>query len=668
MAKEIKRSVCPYDCPDTCGLLVEVEEGKAVKVKGDPEHPFTQGFLCPKMQHYEKTVHSPLRLTSPLLRSGPKGRRDFRPISWKEAIAYIAARWQKIIKQYGPEAILPYSYAGTMGLVQRNSGHPFFHRLGASRLDRTICAPAKDAGWKAVMGQTATPHPREVKDSDLVILWGINAVATNIHFLPFVKEAQKSGAQVWLIETYKTITAAHADQVFLVRPGTDGALALGLMHLLVKENLINQEFLNKHVQGFHKFKEEILSSFTPTKASQLTGLSEQTISVMARTFGRSRAPFIRLGAGLSRYGNGAMSTRLIVCLPALVGAYEKKGGGCFPGTFTAEAFPLQEFLHEDFIVKKTRLINMNQLGETLNNLTDPPIKSLYVYHSNPAAVAPDQNQVLKGLAREDLFTIVHERFLTDTALFADLVLPATSSLEHPDLYRSYGSYCIQLARAIIPPVGESKANWDVFSLLAEAMGFSEPFFKQTSEEVIAYLLSLPAPFRQGIDEEAFAAGKPVEIPISPSAKHTYRTPSGKIEIFNPAADYPLPRYLPPYQEELPLRLMTAPSFLALNSSFRERDDLRQREKNMFLFMHPQDAAARSLQADDQVYAYNRLGEVKFILRITPRVPPGIVVAEGIWWLTHCPGPRSVNALTSSRLTDQGGGSTFYDNTVEVRPA
>jgi len=668
MAKEIKRSVCPYDCPDTCGLLVEVEEGKALRVKGDPEHPFTRGFLCPKMHHYEKTVHSPLRLTSPLLRTGPKGMGHFRPISWKEALAHIATRWQKIIKQYGAEAILPYSYAGTMGLVQRNSGHPFFHRLGASRLDRTICAPAKEAGWKAVMGQTATPHPAEVKDSDLVILWGINAVATNIHFLPFVKEAQKKGARVWLIETYKNHTAAHADQVFLVRPGTDGALALGLMHLLVKENLINQEFLNKHVQGFAKFKEEILPAFTPTKASQLTGLSEQTIYAMARTFGRSRAPFIRLGAGLSRYGNGAMSTRLIVCLPALVGAYEKKGGGCFPGTFTAEAFPLQEFLHEDFLGKKTRLINMNQLGEALNNLADPPIQSLYVYHSNPAAVAPDQNQVLKGLGREDLFTIVHERFLTDTALYADLVLPATSSLEHPDLYRAYGSYCIQLAWAIIPPVGESKANWEVFCLLADALGFTEPFFKQTSTEVISFLLSLPAPFRQGIDPDALMAGRPVEIPISPTAKHTYRTPSGKIEILNPSENYPLPCYLPPYSGEFPLRLMTAPSLFALNSSFRERDELRQREKGMFLLMHPQDAAARSLGDEDPVWAYNRLGEVKFTLRITPRVPPGVVVAEGIWWLAHCPGPRSVNALTSSRLTDQGRGSTFYDNTVEVRLA
>lgn len=668
MPKEIKRSVCPYDCPDTCGLLVEVEEGKAIKVKGDPEHPFTRGFLCPKMHHYEKTVHSPLRLRTPLLRTGAKGKGQFRPISWPEALSFICTRWREIIKKYGAEAILPYSYAGTMGIIQRNAGHPFFHRLGASQLDRTICAPAKEAGWKAVMGETPPPHPAEVRDSDLIILWGINAVATNIHFLPLVKEAKKKGAIVWLIDTYKNHTAAIVDRPFLVRPGTDGALALGMMHILVKENLVDREFLEKHVQGFEKLQREVIPEFSPSKTSQITGLPENIIGEMARTFGRARAPFIRLGAGLSRYGNGAMTTRLIVCLPALVGAYAKKGGGCFPGTFTAHVFAVKEILREDFLAKNTRVINMNQLGEALNNLHDPPVMSLYVYHSNPAAVAPDQNQVLKGLAREDLFTIVHERFLTDTARYADLVLPATTSLEHADLYRSYGSYCIQRARAIIPPVGESKSNWEVFSLLAETMGFPEPFFKQTAEELIAHLLSIPSPLRQGIDEEAFAAGRGVEISFPPLGKHIYKTPSGQIEIFNPAENYPLPRYLPPYEGNFPLRLMTAPSLYALNSSFRERDDLRHKEGGMFLLMHPQDAGNRALKNNDHVLAFNQLGEVKFILRVTPRVPPGIVVAEGIWWLEHCPGPRSVNALTSQRLTDQGGGSTFYDNTVEVKSA
>jgi len=666
MLNEIRRSVCPYDCPDTCGLLVEVKDGKAVKVSGDPEHPFTRGTLCVKMNRYEETVHSPLRLTRPLLRTGVKGSGEFRPISWKEAIDRITEGWREIIHQYGSEAILPYSYAGTMGVIQRNAGHPFFHRLGASRLDRTICSPAKDVGWKAVMGETPAPHPDEVAESDLVILWGINAVATNIHFLYGVKKAKQKGAAISLIDTYQTLTSSAADQVFIVRPGSDGALALGLMHSLVRDDLIDHDFLASHVQGFEELKEKILPDFPPEKVSVLTGLPKETLESMAKAYGTAKNPFIRLGSGLSRYANGAMATRAIVCLPALVGAYGKRGGGCLAGTNTAGAFAMNEVLREDFMAKKTRIINMNRLGWALNELNDPPVKSLYVYHSNPVAVTPDQNQVLKGLARENLFTIVHERFMTDTARYADIVLPSTSSLEHSDLYRSYGTYCIQRARGAIPPVGESKSNWEVFCLLAQEMGFDETFFLQTADDLIDHVLSVPSRMREGIDQEAFSAGKGVEIPLPSDARTRFRTPSGKIEILNPKESHPLPRYLSPYAGDYPFRLMTSPSFYALNSSFREREDLRKRERTMFLQMNPMDAEMKGMKEGDSVIAFNQLGEVSFTLQVTPKVPSGVVVAEGVWWLNHCPGPRSVNALTSQRLTDQGEGSTFYDNTVDVR--
>ena len=666
MPKTMNRSVCPYDCPDTCGLLVEVADGKAVKVSGDPEHPFTRGTLCVKMNRYQETVHSPLRLTRPLLRTGIKGSGIFQPISWEEAIDRIAERWQEIIDQHGSEAILPYSYAGTMGLIQRNAGHPFFYRLGASRLDRTICSPAKDVGWKTVMGETPAPHPDEVAESDLVILWGINAVATNIHFLHGVNRAKQKGATVWLIDTYQTVTSSVAHQTYIVRPGSDGALALGLMHLLVRDDLIDHRFLTSHVQGFEELREKILPDFPPEKVSLLTGLPAESIRATARAYGRAKNPFIRLGSGLSRYGNGAMAVRTIACLPAFVGAYGKRGGGCLAGTSTAGAFAMHEVLREDFMMKKTRIINMNRLGWALNELKDPPIRGLYVYHSNPAAVTPDQNQVLKGLQREDLFTVVHERFVTDTARYADIVLPSTSSLEHDDLYRSYGTYCIQRAKAAIPPVGESRSNWEVFSLLAQKMGFGEPFFRQTADDLIDHLLSIPSPMREGIDREAFSAGKAVEISFPPDRRSRLKTPSGKIEILNPRESHPLPCYLPPYGGDYPFRLMTAPSLYCLNSSFREREDLRKTEKTMFLQMNPADAEAKGIQEGDSVIAFNQLGGVSFILHLTPRVPSGVVVAEGIWWLEHCPGLRSVNALTSQRLTDQGGGSTFYDNTVDVR--
>lgn len=517
------------------------------------------------------------------------------------------------------------------------------------------------------MGGTPAPHPDEVAESDLVVLWGINAVATNIHFLHGVRKAKQKGATIWLIDTYQTLTSSAVDQAYIVRPGSDGALALGLMHLLVRDDLIDRDFLASHVQGFEELKEKILPDFPPEKVSIPTGLSKETLESMAKAYGMAKNPFIRLGSGLSRYANGAMTIRTIACLPALVGAYGKRGGGCLAGTNTAGVFAMNEVLREDFMPKKTRIINMNRLGWALNELNDPPVKSLYVYHSNPAAVTPDQNEVLKGLARENLFTVVHERFMTDTARYADIVLPSTSSLEHSDLYRSYGTYCIQRARAAIPPVGESKSNWEVFCLLAQGMGFDEPFFRQTADELIDYVLSVPNRMREGIDQEAFSTGKGVEIPLPPDARTRFRTPSGKIEILNPKESHPLPCYFSPYAGHYPFRLMTSPSFYALNSSFREREDLRQKE-GMFLQMNPMDAGMKGMKEGDPVIAFNQLGEVSFTLRVTPKVPTGVVVAEGVWWLNHCSGPRSVNALTSQRLTDQGGGSTFYDNTVEVRPA
>jgi anaerobic selenocysteine-containing dehydrogenase len=669
MPTEIKRSVCPYDCPDTCGLLVEVEGGRAVRVTGDHEHPYTRGYLCPKMLHYERTVHSPRRLTTPLVRTGAKGAGEFRPVSWDEAIAVIAGRWREIIARHGGEAILPYSYAGTMGLIQRNSGHPFFHRLGASRLDRTICSPAKDAGWKAVMGETPACHPDRVTESDLVILWGINAAATSIHFLHGVREAKAQGAEVWLIDTYETPTAASADRVFLVRPGSDGALALGIMHILAREGLIDRDFIAAHLQGFDELKAQILPDYGPEQVSLITGLPAAVIEEMAIRYGRARAPFIRLGSGLSRYGNGAMTVRTIASVPALNGSYGKPGGGCFPGTSTGGAFAMKEVVREDFMPRATRIVNMNRLGHALNELDGPRVMSLYVYHSNPAAVTPDQNAVLAGLARDDLFTVVHERFLTDTARFADVVLPATSSLEQSDLYRAYGTYCIQRAAAAIPPVGESKSNWEVFALLAGAMGFEEPFFRQSADDLIDHLLSVPARPREGADLGRLAAGKAVELLLPSDTGVRFQTPSGKIEIFNPHQQEPLPRFLPSHadrDDSFPFRLMTAPSLYALNASFYEQEDLREKQGGMMLLMNPDDATRKGFVDGARVVAWNDLGEALFVLRTTVKVPSGVVVAEGVWWLEFAPGSRSVNVLTSQRLTDQGNGSTFYDNRVDVK--
>ncbi len=669
----LHRSTCPHDCPDACGLLVEVQEGRAVAVRGDPEHPWSKGSLCPKVTRYQATVHAPSRLLTPLLRDGPKGSGAFRRASWDEAIRAIAARWRLILGEHGAEAILPYSYAGTMGLVQRNAGHAFFHALGASRLDRTICSPGQDAGWRAVMGDTIAIDPEEAAESDLVVLWGIDAVATNIHFVARARAARARGGRVLLVDTYATPTAPVADRVFLVRPGSDGALALGVMHVLAREGWVDRAFVAAHVQGFEELAREVLPEWTPERTAAATGLAAAEVVALATEIGRARAPFLRVGSGLSRYGNGSMNVRSIACIPALVGAWAKRGGGALCCTSSSQAFDLSVVTREDLQPRPTRLVNMCRLGHALDDLDGPRIMSLYVYNSNPAAVAPDQNAVLAGLAREDLFTVVHERFPTDTVRFADVVLPATSVLEHGDLFRSYGQYAVQRTRPAIPPVGEAKPNWEVFQLLARAMDLADPFFRLSADDLVDLLLAKPSPLREGLDRAALEEGRAVPLKLPEGAKARFRTPSGKIEILNPRLAHPLPRALPTHVEasrtEYPLRLLTAPSLYGLNSSFlQEREDLRKKVGPMALRMSPPDAAARGLADGDLVLAWNERGEVVFTLEVAGGVPVGVVVAPGVRRLEDARGPRTVNALTSQRLTDEGSGSTFYDNAVDVRRA
>lgn len=662
---EVLRSVCPHDCPDTCGLLVHVEDGKAVKVQGDPEHHFTRGFLCPKMAHYERTVHSEKRIQTPLIRTGAKGSGVFAPISWEEAIEHIRKSWTAIIERYGAEAILPYSYAGTMGLVQRNAGHPFFYRLGAAQLERTICSPAKDCGWSAVMGQTMAPHTNEMHHSDLVLLWGIHAMATNLHIMQDVNIAKSKGAKVWLIDTYETSTAKVADRVIIVRPGTDGALALGMMHVIERENLMDYAFIQQYVQGYEELKTNVLPNYSPEVVSEITGIPVAVIEEIARQYAKAQGPFIHLGSGLSRYCNGAMTVRTITCLPGIVGAWRKAGGGLFGGTSTSSAIDKSLITREDFQEKATRIINMNQLGRVLNAQQEP-IMSLYVYASNPAAVAPDQNQVLKGLAREDLFTVVHERFMTDTAKYADLILPATTSLEHSDLYRAYGHYGIQRAYGVIPPVGQAKSNWEVFCLLADAMGIHESFFKQSADDLINHVLEKPSSWLASVSRKTLFEGRAIELPLLEDYKMQFKTPSGKIEILNPREENPLPEYKKPHGDCGDFWLINAPDARLLNSSFNERTDLIKNNK-MILQMNPEDASSLNLTEAQLVIAYNERGEVQFTLKITDKVPSGVVVTEGIWSIdNNAKGNRSVNALTSQRFTDQGKGSTFYDVKVNVK--
>lgn len=668
MNPEWKRSVCPFDCPDACGLLVNVQKNQAVAVQGDPAHPFTRGVLCPKMVHYEHTVHSPDRLRKPLLRVGPKGSQDFQEIPWDEAVARIVERWKAIIDKYGAEAILPASYAGTLGMLQRNAGHAFFHRLGASRLDRTLCSSAKDHGWKAVMGATCPPQPDEVSKSDFIILWGSHTLASNIHFLHGVREAKKEGAKVWVIETHRSATAdAVADRLITVTPGTDGVLALAMMHVLVREKLVDRAFVERHVLGFERLETEVLPKYSPTAAEKITGVPAAVIEELAQAFGKATAPFIRQGSGIYRYGNGAMTARIITSLPAVVGAWAKPGGGTVGDIPTGAAFAMGKITREDFIRQPTRIININQLGDALNNVDKPPVMSLYVYHSNPASVYPDQNSIIRGLLREDIFTVVHERFLTDTTMYADIVLPATSSLEHADVYRSYGHYGVQKVSAVIPPVGEARSNWDTFQTLAVAMGFEEPFFRQSEEEVISEYLAEPGPWLAGIDPVKLREGVPTTLPLAENYKMDFRTASGKIEIVNAAEPKAVPDWFEPYGGKEAFWLLTVPSLYSLNSSFNEQTELVAKKGPMSVAMNPKDADEKNLKDGHRVVLSNELGAVTFVLKVTDRIPCGVLVADGVSWLRDAPGDRTINALTSQRLTDRGNGSTFYDTKVDIRP-
>ena len=668
---EIKPSVCPYDCPDCCGLLITVEDGKAVCVAGDPEHAFTRGTLCPKMAHYERTVHSPKRIMTPLRRIGQKGEGRFIPIGWDEAIEEIAGRWQSIIRDYGAEAILPYSYAGTMGTIGYSAGHALFYALGATSLDRTICAPAKSRGYRDVMGATLPTAPQEAQHSDMIVLWSISMLATDIHFRHDIEMARKRGAKVYCIDTYRTKTADYADAFLCPRPGTDGALALAILHVLVQDDLADRAFLKEYVQGADELEQKVLPHYTPEAAAAITGVPAAAIRAFAHAYGNARAPFIRLGSGQSRYTNGAMTSRLITCLPAFVGAYAKKGGGLLTSASGSHAFDKNIIRRPNLEQRGVRHINMCELGRALNDpdLT-PPIKALYIYSSNPACTAPDQNQVLRGLQREDLFTVVHERFLTDTTRYADIVLPATTSLESEDLYYSYGHYTIQRARAVIPPVGESKSNWQTARLLAKAMHLTDPIFAKTEEDLVEALIdSTREAWPLPLTDEALQRlrdSHPVDLPLPEDYKLHFATPSGKIEIKNPRCQPPLPDYLPSHKNSEPFHLINAPDMRILDSSFNERDELT-RGNIMTLLIHPQDAAARGLHDGDPVRARNQRGHAHFALKLSDRVKRGTLVTEGVWWQAYTK-DGNTNRLTSMRLTDKDGGSTFYDVSIDIEKA
>jgi anaerobic selenocysteine-containing dehydrogenase len=678
------RSVCPHDCPSACSLEVTTAGGRITAVTGEAGHPFTRGVICGKVRAYAERVHSPLRVTHPLRRVGPKGAGRFEAIGWDEAVGEIARRWRAVIAAHGAEAILPFSYAGSMGQVQYYAGHPLFHALGASRLDRTICISTAYAGWRATVGAVTGNDSEQMVGADLVVLWGINAAYSTVNVMTLVKQARARGAHVVTIDPYRTPTAQQADEHLMVRPGTDGALALAVMHVLVAEGRIDRAYLERATVGFERLAEHV-RAWSPARVAPITGLTEAAIVGFARRYGATRRSFIRVGIGLSRHDNGGMTCRTLACLPALTGAYADPHGGALLSSGGAAGFDYAILERPDLLDGRApRVVNMIQLGRALTDpALAPPVKALYVYSSNPAAVCPNQTLVLRGLGREDLFTVVHEQVMTDTARYADLVLPATTSMEHEDLYRSYGQFYLQLAEPVVPPPGQARSNWEVCGMLARALGVAGEHYAKSPAGLIREFLAGGDATVSGITYERLRAEGSVRLdlprPYRPFADGA-PTDSGKVELYSErlaARGLPgLPTWTPLAEgpeagalaSRYPLQCIVPPNRFFLNSSFSQSERLRRRQGRPTVMLAPADAAARGLVDGDRVRVESARGAAEFTAQVTDATRPGVAVVEGIWWHRFHPGGHGVNFLTDDRTTDMGGGPALHSNLVEITQA
>ncbi|MGN6317743.1 molybdopterin-containing oxidoreductase family protein [Trinickia sp.] len=684
---EFARAVCPHDCPDTCALRVTVADGRAIKVVGDPDHAPTQGVLCTKVSRYPERVHHPDRLTMPLKRVGRKGEGRFEPIGWDEALTLAAQRLTEIARRE-PQAILPYSYAGTMGLVQGESiAQRFFHKLGASRLDRTICSAAGMAGLKYTYGGALGMHLEFFEESELILIWGSNPIASSLHFWTRAQEAKRRGARLVAIDPYRSLTAEKCHQHIALRPGTDGAFALGMINVLVAEDLIDHAYIQAHTVGFEALKARA-SAYTPARVAQICGVDEQELVQLARLYGKTRKAAIRLNYGMQRVRGGGNATRAIACLPSLTGAWRDRAGGLLLSSSGWTPFDTNALQRPDLMpgwpTDLPRVINMNAIGDALLHPGDrafgPKIEAVVVYNSNPVAVAPDSPRVAAGFAREDLFTVVLEHFQTDTADYADLVLPATTQLEHFDLHRSYGHTYVMVNQPAIEPVGQARPNTEIFRGLAHRMGLEEPALFESDEAIGQGALRWADPALEGVDwaklnEIGWAKMK---LPDAPFAEGGFRTPSGKCEFASSLLEKegadPLPDYLPPYESadgspelaaRFPLAMISPPARHFLNSSFVNIESLRESEREPHLDIHPTDAGERGIVDGEMVRIRNDRGAFVARARVTDRAREGLVVGLSIWWKKLAPDGRNANEVTSQAVTDLGGSATFYDCLVEV---
>jgi anaerobic selenocysteine-containing dehydrogenase len=673
---EVVRLACPHDCPDTCAMLVTVEDGVATKIQGDPAMPFTEGTLCTKVAYYLERTYAPDRLLYPLKRIGKKGEGKFKRITWDEALEEIAARLKALAAE-NPETILPCSYAGTMGMVQYMSmDRRFFYKLGASLLDRTLCSSAGKAGIKATLGGSVGMDPERFDEARLIILWGANPIVSNLHLWSRVQAAKRRGAKVIAIDPYRSLSAEKCTQHIALLPGTDGALALGMMHVLISEDLLDHDYIERHTVGYESLRKRILQEYSPEWAARTCGISVEEILQLAREYGTTKPAAIRLNYGMQRHAGGGIAARTIACLPALTGAWRDAAGGIVLTTADFYNFDHAALERPDLLAgRRPRVINHSKLGEALTS-AQPPVRATIVYNNNPVAVCPDSEKVLAGFAREDLFTVVMDHFQTDTADYADIVLPATTQLEHYDVHKSYGHLYVLANNPAIAPVGESLPNSEVFRRLAARMGFDEPCFRDSDEDICQTAL-------KGIEWDGLkkAGWQRLDVParFAPFAQGGFPTPSGKCEFYSESLAKqgvdPLPFFNPPVEltdaeigQRYPLAFLSPPARHFLNSSFANIARFREFEREPHLDMHPRDAAERGIADGDMVHVFNDRGSYRLRARVNAKPRPGVVVAPSVWWKKYSPDGRNANNLTSQRTTDLGRGATFYDCRVQVARA
>ncbi|MBL8374358.1 molybdopterin oxidoreductase family protein [Accumulibacter sp.] len=675
------RGACPHDCPDTCALAVTVADGRVVKVAGAADHPPTAGVLCTKVAYYPERIYHPDRLLYPLRRVGRKGPgARFERISWEQALASVAGRFREIAEADGAEAIVPYSYAGNSGLLGYGSmDRRFFHRLGAAQLDRTICASAGAMGYRATIGASVGFDADNVVNARLIILWGSNSVVSNLHFWRLAQEARRRGARLIAIDPCRTSTAEKCDQHIALLPGTDSALALGLMHVLIRDDLLDHDYIARHTLGFDALRPRAMA-YPPERVAAVCGISTTEIEGLAREYGSTRPAAIRTNYGINRTAGGGMALRTVACLPALTGAWRDAAGGVLLST--SGNYPVNSVALErpDLMPNPTpRTINMSTIGHDLLH-AQPAIKALFVYNSNPVAVAPHAGEVLRGFARDDLFTVVHELFQTDTADYADILLPATSHMEQLDIHKSYGHLHLQVNQPAIAPLGEALPNTELFRRLAREMGFSEACFADSDEDLCRQAFVWSDPRLAGQSWEGLKADGHARLNLprgeAPFARGGFPTPSGRCEFYSQMlADLgldPLPDFIAPREwrhsplaAEFPLALITPPARNFLNTSFANSPRFLAQERSPAVHLNPADAAARGIADDHPVRIFNRRGEFHARAVVTDRVRPGVAMATSIWWRKLSPDGRNCNEVTSQALTDMAGGATFYDCLVEV---